>query len=132
MGKQVMQSFLEEHGKLEYIRRGPLSKETRKPTKKKGILLAYPLIDSVVIGWSLCHPIEDKFDAEHGVQIALDRAISWEKNWENKKKTCNSIDFIHWVYKRVPDSIKDELIRFVLKMRKYYKNKTFPEWVEEL
>lgn len=134
---EVMRKFLERQGKLEYVRRGQAldSPEPKRHRHKKGVMLAYPVGQDVVVGWSLCHWKLDDFDAEQGVSIALDRALMWKEketkrpNWEVaytvKPPAPETV-----LANRVPQSIKEELISFVSRMRLFYKGKNFPMWVE--
>lgn len=126
-------------GKLEYVRRGPWSEGlVIRRSKKKGILLAFPSEEGemILVGWSLCHWDLDDFDADYGVGIAFDRALAWREKevkladlWAEESTAVPSIERLKMAAK-VPHSIREELVDFIVKMRHYYTDKQFPQWVD--
>lgn len=135
---KVVRGFLERKGKFEYVRRGPLLRDPvigwRRQRKKKGVLLAYPVGQDVVIGWSLCHWKLDDFSSEQGVMIALDRALTWKEKSAKAghAQSPNMASCRARLAGKVPQSIRKELFDFTVRMKQYYKGKLFPGWVESL
>ena len=100
---------------IEYIRKSKYNPGKKKPRDKKckytaskekrGILVAVVCADNVVrIGWSLCHlSAGDKF-TNRGIEIAEERALGHTT--------------------ALPRSIHHQFGNFVIRARKYYKDKT--------
>ena len=109
---------------IEFVRKGQfvLRDEQmvfRGSRTKKGILIAVPYEDKVLLGWSLCHTscqksMGDKFSLDKGMEIATERVT----------KTLNQIitkkDLTH---NNIPDSIQNQFKRFQERVTKYYKDK---------
>lgn len=87
--------------------------------RPNGVLIAFPLEaeeGKIAIGYSLCNLDKgDTFDKEIGIEIAADRALKWS----NKFKVKN-------MYYVDSYDVRDFLVR----MKKYYKDKKFPVWAE--
>lgn len=87
-----------------------------KNRKKLGLMVAYPDGDGKVkIGFSKCHPRLDSFNKEMAHDLAIGRA---ERNQD--------------ILPNVPNSDLPELWYFVNRCRRYYKDKSFPEWCQEV
>ena len=136
--------------RIEYIR-----KNGRSKGKKRGVLYCgvdpYDP-DSVVVGFSLCNPI-DRFDYTKdvrrpglGLEIAKARGEKW-KNHDNYfvqnsftqeiflDATVNLIYLINPDPEQiveVPPSVVKQLRTFIGRCKKYYKNKDFPVWINKL
>lgn len=95
---------------------GLLTRIPHKKREKTGILLC-EIMDSnfnkVVLGFSLCN-YRDEFDKNMGFNIAKERAYKWQ----NKN-----------IPPKIPNSIKKQLLKFIERSKRYYKDKKFPEWV---
>lgn len=82
---------------------------------KKGLLMSY--VDEngdLKLGYSMCHR-NDKFNAKIGKYIAYHRAICLEQR-----------------HTTIPQVIKRHLEKFVVRCKKYYKDKQLPRWVLSL
>ena len=94
---------------------------TKQP---KGVLIAgLTEDDQIAIGYSLCHKT-DRFDYIHrhikakgfGRKLAEERAAKWSK----------------YELVKVPGSIKSDLDKFICRCKKFYKDRKFVPWVENL
>jgi len=121
----------------------------------KGIMVAYTNgeDDLVRIGFSMCHPT-DKWDHVEGVYTpGFGKWIATRRGekWISKKYAVNNREL---VYKKlqyhmsdeiinklneelkdciiIPDSMHESLINFIVRCKKYYKDKKFPLWAEEV
>jgi hypothetical protein len=137
--------------RIEYLR-----KNGRKKGKKKGVLwcgIDDSDPDSVMIGFTLCNSI-DRFDyiegkpvPGFGAEIAKKRADKWKNHTEyfvQKSYTQSQLYFDDDVdilmYKNpnpqevveVPPSIVDRLKTFIERCKRYYKDKDFPQWCENV
>lgn len=138
-----------EQYRIEYIR-----KNNRKKGKKKGVL--YCGIDpndknSVVIGFSICSPI-DRFDyiegqrqPGFGLEIAKIRAEKWnlhnayfiQNSWDEDLLEDENMPLKYFVNPNskeiveIPPSIEKRLEIFISRCKKYYKDKEFPEWINK-
>lgn len=91
---------------IEYVR--------KNNRDKKGVLIAVKHDDNtVVIGWSLCCPL-DKFDKYFGHEVAYERGCK------------RFYDDYH--FEDVPPSIMEQLDNFVDRCKKYFKDCSFPAW----
>jgi len=111
-------------------------KRIKYKTEKIGVMVSFVNpnnTDFISIGYSLCNlSAEDKFDYDAvkidsldnilytevkglGKQIAFGRAESWKDSHGNCK---------------IPDSIKHQFLNFILRSKRYYKEKKMPLWVE--
>ncbi len=127
------------HTRLEYIRKG---KGKTKPKQKQGVMIACidPIDnDKVIIGFSLCHLGEDydKFDylncglerkTDFGKMVAHRRAMKYATSgnamiygWPLDVKAPGTV--------YIPQTVHENLEKFVLGAYKYYKDKEFPAWV---
>ena len=137
--------------KLQYIRsKGDLIKDengtivrhedgTAKRTRgcKKGVMIAFvdPENESKVsIGYSLCHK-RDRFDYRQGFRLEGLGVLYALQKADKHRETGNFIISFHPVHKqyskstlKIPQSISDDLKRFINRCKKYYKDKEFPEW----
>lgn len=113
--------------KLEYVRIG-------KSTRKKGVLVAVkdPDMEHVLVGWAMKHTKEKKkkFDKEIGWAIALERAMAWDTTPDRMFKWSHDLKyrFPHSSNLAVPHSIRQQLFKFVQKMKRYFRDQTFSEW----
>ena len=142
-----------EQQKIEYIR-----KNGRKKGRKKGVLFCgvdpdNP--DSVMVGFTLCHPIDD-FDYIKGQRVpgfGLDTAktradkLKQHCNYFIQKTfteeeidahVCGEMKIFKYINPdnrsivEIPPSVEKNLVSFIERCKKYYKDKTFPEWVENV
>lgn len=84
--------------------------------------------DNVVIGYSMCHSKFDEYDylpvndctvirtEGHGKNMAEKRAIKWAG--ENELV--------------VAFSVRKKLDKFIARCKKYYKDKQFPAWIDNI
>ena len=97
-----------------------------KRIRKYGCLMAVPMDDgTVAIGWSLCCK-KDQFYREIAIEIAAERALAWQEKEITDRKSPVELA------RMVPQSIQEKLYIFVRRMKRYYKDSIFPEWVEWL
>ena len=115
-----------------------VNKRTRG--QKKGVLVAF--IDEtepekVCLGYSLCHP-RDRFDYKAGVRVpGLGKQYAKLKALKN----VNNVDFALCQHKidrqmpktfvKIPRSIQEDLASFIIRCKKYYKDKEMPTWAED-
>lgn len=153
--------------RIEYLR-----KNGRKHGKKKGVLwcgIDPDNEDGVLVGFSLCHAIDDfdviskgsnidrygnvKIITERvpgfGLNVARERGDKWRfhsaffvQNSHNEEELEAAEDyeipFELVSYENpdpaniveIPPSIIDRLRTFLIRCKKYYKDKTFPEWAD--
>ena len=113
----------------------------RTKGQKKGVLIAFRLPEKdgrLCVGFSLCHP-RDRFDYKKGV-----RAPGLGKEFATLKalKHADNIEYIicndsrdrqlSKNYVKIPKSIWPNLINFITRCKKYYKDTEFPAWAERL
>jgi len=110
--------------------------------EKIGVMVSFvhpDFSEMVAIGYSLCNrSAKDKFDFQitnlgdwemgpvgyfktpgFGFHIACGRAVDWGTRGVKQDKTYP-----------VPSSIRKQFINFILRTRRYYKDKTAPKWIE--
>jgi hypothetical protein len=138
--------------RIEYLRRSG-----RKKGKKKGVLwcgIDSDNEDGVVVGFSLCHSI-DEFDYVNGqrkpgfgLEIAKDRADKWrfhseyfvQKSYSEEELEIGLQNGGITLYinpnpstiVEIPPSVIDRLAEFLVRCKKYYKDKEFPDWCESV
>ena len=110
--------------------------------EKIGVMVSFvhpEFEDIVAIGYSLCNKkAQDKFDYQitrlgmnmgpvgyfeapgFGFHIACGRAEDWGTRRAKLAKGYH-----------VPASIKAQFIKFILRTKRYYKDKTTPEWIDD-
>lgn len=91
----------------------------RKNREKKGVLIAVNHSfdkNRIVIGYSLCNTKHDKFNRNAAIEIAYGRALRWDKS-------------LKYSFLNVPHSIREDFVLFVLRAKKYFKDKSLPEWI---
>jgi hypothetical protein len=107
---------------------------------KKGVFLACPDLDDenkIIIGFSLCHKF-DRFDYREGARIpglgkwyALQKAEKYGECAEFKIcYNCADKQLPKTIVK-IPQSMAEGLEKFILRCRKYYKDKTLPPWTTQ-
>jgi hypothetical protein len=136
--------------RIEYIR-----KSGRKKGHKKGVLFCGIDPDdsnTVILGFTLCHSI-DRFDyiegqreKGFGVETARLRAEKWKYHTEFfVQKTYTELDIIQddislmFIINpnpreivEIPPSVMVRLKTFIERCKKYYKDKEFPAWIENI
>lgn len=110
--------------------------------KKIGVLFAgvHPNAPGkVMVGFSLLHK-NDKFDhvylgnkrPEHvpnfGKQVAAKRAYKWHAYKKVIDGHMNGVDSKKHKIVPIPYSMKKELVKFLTRCKRYYKDKQLPEW----
>ena len=135
----VLYSYFEnamndKHTRVEFIRRSK---------QKVGVMFACldPLDpdEKVIIGFSLCHARYDEFDyinfgivkqKDIGKKIAHRRAMKFRDCVEyyvyDKPLEENLNETVY-----IPATVNAALVKFIYDCYKYYKDKTFPLWIEE-
>lgn len=121
----------------------------------KGVMVAFCNgDDSVKVGFSMCHPLDrwDYVDGVHkpgwGKYIANERAEKWFSKIMAVKhenlaialailddETDTPTQEDRQMFKDavvIPDTMYDSLCSFVYRCKKYYKDKRFPVWVDQL
>ncbi len=94
---------------IEYIK-------DRKNRKIGLVSAAYSIADNkVLIGFSLCNTKRDKFKKDLAYDIARKRMTKY------KNKKFYEIE--------IPSSIKKKLIEFIPRIKLYYKDKEFVDWI---
>lgn len=141
--------------RIEYLR-----KSNRKQGKKKGVLwcgIDPDNADGVLVGFSLCHSI-DEFDVKirgkyrervpgFGLSVAKERGDKWrfhsayfvQNSYTEYELNVFDLD-LPVLYENpdpativeIPPSIEDRLRTFLVRCKKYYKDKMFPEWCEAI
>ena len=135
---------------IEYLR-----KNGRKQGRKKGIMFCG--IDPeegnrTIIGFSVCHKT-DRFDymgctekkIGHGLEMAKQRAYKWADYDNFFIQTSHHEDVIFlnedlFYYENpdpsnvveIPPSVYPFLRKFIIRAKKYYKDKIFPVWAEDI
>lgn len=114
--------------------------------KKIGVLFAgiHPNAPGkVMVGFSLLHK-NDKFDyvllgnkrPEHipnfGKRIAAKRAYKWHAHVDTASGYLPGEDSKNHKIVPIPHSIKEELVKFLDRCKRYYKDKALPGWAELL
>lgn len=136
--------------RIEYIR-----KSGRRKGHKKGVLFCGVDPDdsnSVIMGFTLCHSI-DRFDYINGqmfkgfgVDTAKQRAEKWKFHVEYfVQKTYTELDIdnedvaLMFIVNdnpqeivEIPPSVMVRLKTFIERCRKYYKDKEFPVWIQNI
>jgi len=93
--------------------------------------------DRVIIGYSLCNTGFDiwnyvgngkRYEKNFGIKIARERAEKWSE-YEDPPFTSNKYLLLS---NQVPDSIRDDLIRFIDRCMSYYKDKELTYWAKDL
>jgi len=69
-----------------------------------GVMVAIKFNDSIYVGWSKCCK-KDRFNKEFGTMVAINRALSGK-------------------FGKIPDSIKDDVERFTMRVRDYEDRKS--------
>lgn len=127
------QALKDKHTRVEFIR--------KRNRQKVGVMIACkdPMdTNKVIVGFSLCHWLDD-FDKinlgfvskkDFGKFIAHRRAVKYRDHafcvvYSDK---LNGEKEIGTVY--IPQTVHESLAKFVDGCYKYYKDKTFPVWVE--
>jgi len=116
--------------------------ELNKRTKghKKGVFLAFvdPIDEKVVVGFSMCHKY-DRFDYRQGLRInglgawyAMNRADKYKESTEFVIGTDCSHKQLPKEIVKIPQSMLQDLTKFIFRCKKYYKDKTLPVWAENL
>lgn len=103
-----------ENGKwlIQYIRK------SKKDRSKKGIFISFADGNNVLIGYALCNK-KDRWDYLNGQRIyKLGQVIAMERAYKYADK--NDIN--------VPISIADEFNDFVIRTKRYFKDKNLPKW----
>lgn len=89
--------------------------------KKTGILIAFKAIidntNKIAIGYSKCHSTKDIYNQNLGFNIAIKRAAKF-------------INTEFYPYS-IPQSFKKQMLKFIDRVRRYYKDCTLPEWVHD-
>jgi hypothetical protein len=133
--------------KHQYIWKGSKKMARKgKPRIKKGVIVAGLTSDNrVVIGFTLCHKndkydyVDGKREPGFGIKTALERAIKWKdtkksiKDSRFRKTFPSKIQEIrnhnHKNLVIVPQSVHNNLIPFIERCRRYYKNAVgLPMW----
>lgn len=132
------------HTRIEFIRKG----RGDTPRQKVGVMISCidPIEPSkVIIGFTLCNLKYDDFDyVNWGIQEAKDfgKKVAHRRAFKNRDKSgwhvycCpkkdieieTALDVDQIVY--IPQSVHESLQAFVFNSYKYYKDKSFPVWVE--
>jgi 5S rRNA maturation endonuclease (ribonuclease M5) len=108
----------------------------KKSNQKKGILFADSNEGQIIVGFSLCHSKEDKFDYIKkkkrlpglGIKIAKERARKWAEIQGYKIKNFGTQippDFSGVV---IPKTIAEQLPEFLESCNKYYKEENLVPW----
>lgn len=113
--------------------------------KKIGVLFAEPCGDTIIIGFSLCHSKEDKFDCVKkvraidtgekiiqiiqnaktpglGLNIATERAKKWKDASNYRVYDRPDIDWSAYSGVTIPQTIACHLPEFLADCKAYYKN----------
>lgn len=142
--------------KVEYFRkRGKISRDqihtspngdkilklggTRGKGPLKGVMIAYTNGDDTLvrIGFSMCHSF-DKWDHVEGIHTpGFGKWIATQRGekWASKERSILSRDVgVSHLSNAViiPDSMYESFKKFVDRCKKYFKDKQFPEWIEDL
>lgn len=134
LDKKLVQSFrigrkFEENdeGRLELVSKGI----------KKGMFLAapHPEFDGkVIIGYSLCHK-KDRFDYKDDVKLpglGTWYALLKAKKYANSERFVIATDArakqLPKPIVKIPQSMAKDLAKFIIRCRKFYKDKELPEW----
>ena len=111
---------MEKNIMVEFVRKGQFVLRNEKMVfrgsrTKKGVLIAIPYEDKVLLGWSLCHiTMGDKFSLDKGMEIATGRVTKTLNQIITKKLFSHSF---------IPDSIQNQFKRFRERVARYYKDK---------
>jgi hypothetical protein len=86
-----------------------------------GVLVSVVDGEKVHIGWSFIHPTKEKngFDREFGKKLAFNRAVSLTKRPGE-------------IESKIPRRYLTEVIQFVWRCRRYYKDKMLPSWTTDI
>ncbi len=107
--------------------------------KKKGVMVATVIDDTVAIGFTLCNLKLDRFnyvkenqEPVFGLEVALKRAAKWSGREDaviGPAKLNDRPDLVP-----IPHSIVENLNNFVKKCQRYkrYKDMKFPRWIENI
>ena len=137
--------------RIEYIR-----KNGRKKGRKKGVMwcgVDNDNPDNVLMGFSICNSI-DQFDwidgrniPGFGLELAQKRGEKWsehtdyfvQKSYSEPMLYGGDSEFLYYFKNpnpqtvvEVPPSIMDRLKTFIVRCKKYYKDKNFPLWVDKI
>ena len=107
--------------------------------KKKGVMVATVIDDTVAVGYTLCNFKFDKYDfikglpePAFGIKVAIERATKWKDRTLTLVKSRNFQNTSRSVI--VPQSIEKNLLSFIDKCMRYkkYEGLRFPAWVLNL
>lgn len=122
---------------IQYIRRGKERKYIGKAGDKdiivtekapaKGVMVAHLEGEKVIIGASLCSPV-DEFNPARGKDIAIGMGRAY---FDNNEKDMFE-DIVEECTARFPHSIRGEVRAFVERCRRVnaFKSKAFPVWAK--
>src|SRR5574343_819596 len=100
---------------------------------KKGIMVAAPSPFSdnkIVVGYTLCNFKEgDRFNSEFWLPVALERAIIWLEK-EGSIDTDFGVPKFDIYSTSVPESMKKDFANFLFRMKRWFKGRDFPIWVD--
>lgn len=135
--------------RIEYIR-----KNGRKKGRKKGVMwcgIDNDNPDNVLMGFSLCSALDqfDWIDGKHvpgfGLELAQKRGEKWADHTDyfvqksyTEPMLCDDEPEIYFknpnsqAVVEIPPSIMDRLKTFIVRCKKYYKDKNFPLWVDKI
>lgn len=139
-----------ELSKIQYIR-----KNGRKKGKKRGVMFCgvdSENSDSVVFGFSLCNTSCDRYDyvkgerePGFGLDVAKIRAEKWKNHigffvqktyTQEEIRDTNRFSFFKNPNPKeiieIPPSVYRQLVGFIQRCRRYYQDKDFPEWIENI
>lgn len=108
----------------------------KKSNQKKGILFADTFEGKIIVGFSLCHSKQDKFDFIKkkkrvpglGIKIAKERARKWAAANRYQVKNFDSQvqpDFSGVI---IPKTVAERLPEFLESCNKYYKEASLVPW----
>jgi hypothetical protein len=123
-----------------------IDKETERPVLvergvKKGVFLAYPDVtddSKIAIGFSLCHR-RDRFDFKNRMKmpgLGIWYAFGKAEKYRNSDRVVISSDKNAKQLPRdivkVPQSMVEDMQKFIRRCRKFYKGKELPKWTVNL
>ena len=101
--------------------------------KKIGTLVGFFDKNKIKIGWSLCNLNFDIFDKKRGLEIAVARALVFDRHYLKQFQKVNrleDLDCPHFIDK-IPFSVRKSFLKFYKRCEKYFKNVNFESWIEE-
>lgn len=139
-----------ESQRIEYLR-----KNGRKQGRKKGVMWCGVDPDDenkVMVGFSICSALDkfdwvsDRYEPGFGLELAQVRADKWKDkdeyfvqlSYPEPELYSDDVSIMKYVNPNtkeileIPPSIVKRLKTFIVRCKKYYKDKDFPVWVEKL